>query len=538
MLFGRLEEAPRSELEESMSHVRPDSLLRARDRPENPTPFPDPSDHAERSHRRRHHARHATDLGDGFGSLVSWTVIGALVPGSGLVVAGRRKLGRLLLAVVVLAVATGVVLALRGDPLDMAARVVASPDMLLRVAIVIAVLTLLWVTLVIATHVALRRRVRLNRGQRFLAGTLVTALVLVGALPTLEAAHYALVARDTVESVFAPSQDKLSAGANRPGTAADPWAAVPRVNVLLIGSDAGKGREGIRPDTLILASIDTKSGETTLFSLPRNLQRVPFPSGSRAAKAFPNGFYCVNAQNGVNTDCLLNGIWTWAEGNPGYYPGVKNPGLTATVQGVEQVLGLQVDDYVMVNLKGFITFVDAIGGVRLHITERLPIGGSVEDPVPKYGWIEPGKNQLLDGWHALWYARSRWSTNDFDRMRRQRCVIAAVTRQADPKAVALNFDKIARAARDNISTDISVQDLNAWVTLALRVKRAHVRSLPLTDAVINTVKPDIPKIHRLVKRALETAETGTPVPTPSASKSGSGKSSTDQGTPVDVNEVC
>jgi LCP family protein required for cell wall assembly len=419
--------------------------------------------------------------------------------------------------------------------------------MLLRVAIGLAVLTLLWAAVVVLSHVALRRRVRPNRGQKILAGALVTALVLIGALPTLEAAHYALVARDTVQSVFGASQDKLSAGANRPGTAADPWAGIPRVNVLLIGSDAGKGREGIRPDTLILASIDTASGETTLFSLPRNLQHVPFPPGSRAAKAFPHGFYCINPQNGVNTDCLLNAIWTWADGNPQYYPGVKNPGLTATVQAVEQVLGLQIDDYLMVNLQGFITFVDAIGGVRLNITERLPIGGNVEDPVPRYGWIEPGRNELLDGWHALWYARSRWSTNDFDRMRRQRCVIAAVTRQADPKAVALNFDKIARAAKDNISTDISLQDLNAWVTLALRVKAAHVRSLALTDAVIDTVNPDIPKIHRIVRRALETADTSgkasTPTPTPSATRSRSSTpkpiaSSEETGTAVDVNQVC
>jgi LCP family protein required for cell wall assembly len=227
---------------------------------------------------------------------------------------------------------------------------------------------------------------------------------------------------------------------------------------------------------------------------------------------------------------------------------VKNPGLTATVQAVEQVLGLQIDDYLLVNLKGFITFVDAIGGVHLNITERLPIGGSVEDPRPVYGWIEKGRNQLLDGWHALWYARSRWSTNDFDRMKRQRCVIAAVTRQADPKSVALNFDKIAGAAKDNISTDISVQDLNAWVTLALRIKQAHVRSLPLTDSVINTVDPDIPKIHRLVRRALQTPDTTAPTataePTPSATPSGSSKpkpspSATEQGgQAVDVNQVC
>jgi LCP family protein required for cell wall assembly len=519
-----------------MSQVRPDSALRG-GHPEHDTPFPAPLDEVTRSHRRHRHARHATDFGDSFGALVGLTIAGALVPGTGLLAAGRRTTGRILLGIVLLAVAAGAVLVLRGDPLQTAARVLVNPAALFRVALGVVVLTLLWIEVVVLTHVCLRRQVRLDRGQRVLAGLLVGALVLVGALPALDAAHSALVARDTVQTVFATDTDTQPDG-RRPGTAADPWAGIPRVNVLLIGSDAGKGREGIRPDTLILASIDTKSGGTTLFSLPRNLQRVPFPPGSRAARAFPNGFYCVNPQNGVNTDCLLNGIWTWAEGNRQYYPGAENPGLTATVQGVEQVLGLQVDDYLMVNLKGFTTFVDAIGGVRLNITERLPIGGSVEDPRPRYGWIEPGRDQLLDGWHALWYARSRWSTNDFDRMRRQRCVIAAVTRQADPKAVALNFDKIARAAKDNITTDIRVQELDAWVTLALRIKQARVTSLPFTDALIDTVNPDIAKTHRIVRAALRTS---TPAPGPSASASRTptpSAPSKNQAAPANVDQVC
>ena len=523
-----------------MSQAWPDSILRG----EGQSPgdgFPDPGGAGGRRGRRVH-GRHATELGDRFGSVVSWTIIGALVPGAGLLAAGRRVLARVLLAIVLLALVAGVVLVLRGDPLQTAARVVASPDMLLMVVLGLALLTLLWAIVVVVTHVALRRAVRLDRGQRILAGTLVTSLVLVGALPAVEAAHYALVARDTVQSVFGGGQEGPSAGANRPGTAADPWAGIPRVNLLLIGSDAGKGREGARPDTLIVASIDTDSGATTLFSLPRNLQRVPFPPGSRAARAFPKGFHCINPQNGVNTDCLLNGVWSWAENNRAeYYPGVKQPGLTATEQAVEQVLGLEIDDYLMVNLKGFITFVDAIGGIRLDVTERLPIGGSVEDPVPRYGWIEPGRDRRLDGWHALWFARSRWSTNDFDRMRRQRCVLGAVSRQADPRAIALNFDKIARAAKDNITTDIPVRDLDAWVTLALRVKQARVTSLPFTDALINTVNPDIPKVHRIVRSALRTAGTPTPTPTPSATGRGRTPAPTPSGgaaRPVDVDEVC
>ena len=204
---------------------------------------------------------------------------------------------------------------MKGDAVQTAAHVVANPDMLLRVAIGIAVATLLWIILVIFTHASLRRRVRLNRGQRILAGTLVTSLVLVGALPGLEAGRYALVARDTVESVFATGQDKLSAGANRPGTTADPWAAVPRVNVLLIGSDAGRTAPGSVPTPSSSPASTRGRGEPSCSACPATCSGC----GSRPAarrQGLPAGLPMRQPANGVNTECLLNGIWTFAEGTP------------------------------------------------------------------------------------------------------------------------------------------------------------------------------------------------------------------------------
>src|SRR3954469_5102622 len=480
-----------------------------------------------------------------FARLVGWLLLGTVVPGLGLILAGRRTAGRLVFGIFTLALLACGAVVLWGRPVQAAARTLASPDKLLLVVVGLGALAAAWTGLVLVTYAVLRRQATLSRVQQALTVVLVTALALVGVIPVAKAASYGLVARDTVRSVFTTDGTELSPTARRPVvTAVDPWADVPRVNVLLIGSDAGRGREGTRPDTLIVASIDTATGDTVLLSLPRNLQRVPFPPGSRAAAAFPHGFYCINPQYGVNTDCLLNSVWTWAESNKAqFYPGVKEPGLTATVQAVEQVLGLQIDDYVMLDLTGFIVFVDARGGVRVNVSERLPIGGTTEDPVARYGWIEPGRDKLLDGWDALWFARSRWSTSDYDRMRRQRCVIAAVTRQADPQTVALNFDKIARAAKDNLSTDISLQDLDAWVTLALRVKHARVRSLTFTDDVIDTAHPDFATVHSLVKKALR-APSAEPQAAPTPSRTPN-RSSTPgpTGTPapsraLDVDQVC
>ena len=61
--------------------------------------------------------------------------------------------------------------------------------------------------------------------------------------------------------------------------------------MLLVGSDAGPDRKGTRTDTMMLASIDTTTGRTTLFALPRNIGYAQFPPGTPMAEKFPKGFH-------------------------------------------------------------------------------------------------------------------------------------------------------------------------------------------------------------------------------------------------------
>ena len=161
-------------------------------------------------------------------------------------------------------------------------------------------------------------------------------------------------------------------------------------------------------------------------------------------------------------------------------------------------------------------------------------------------YIEKGANQHLDGYKALWHARSRWSTSDYSRMARQRCVIGAVVSQANPAAMALAFPQIAAAAKSNIVTDIPLRDLKAWILLSERVKKGKVKSLAFTDAVIDTVNPDIVKMRELVTKANEAADTTAAAATPSsgsspaASKKPTSKPTqpADAAKAQDVNQVC
>jgi hypothetical protein len=121
-----------------------------------------------------------------------------------------------------------------------------------------------------------------------------------------------------------------------------------------------------------------------------------------------------------------------------------------------------------------------------------------------------------------------------------------MSQQVNPLTLAEAFPQLAKSLQKDMSTSIPLDDIGSWVTLALRIKNGHVRSLPFTDAVINTGNPDFDKIQALVQQALKPPTT----PSPAASSShaaGTNARTHDQATPkappdpskaVDVKEVC
>jgi LCP family protein required for cell wall assembly len=227
---------------------------------------------------------------------------------------------------------------------------------------------------------------------------------------------------------------------------------------------------------------------------------------------------------------------------------VSQPGLLATRQAVGEALGLSIDYYALVNLQGFQDVVNAIGGVQYDVERRIPIGGGTNQRTggkyPISGYIEPGP-QVLDGYHALWYARSREGSDDYDRMARQRCIIGAVADQAQPAKLALAFPKLAASAERNVETDIVGSELDAFVQLALRVQKGSLRSLPFTNKVIKPANPDFDKMREFVQEAIRPP---APKPSPSAPPSTPSTTPTPQTSPtkapanpdqaVELDQVC
>jgi LCP family protein required for cell wall assembly len=301
--------------------------------------------------------------------------------------------------------------------------------------------------------------------------------------------------RDLVSSVFAGGGEKK--------------ATAGRYNILLMGGDAGKDRTGLRPDSMTVASIDAETGRTVLISLPRNLEDVPFPESSPLHKRFPKGYSCADHS------CMLNAVYTYAMGHKDLYPGVRNPGAQATKEAVEGATGLKINYWALIDLKGFEALVDAVGGITIDVNRDIPIGGG---HAKLYGYVKKGKNQHLDGRSALWFARSRSDSSDYDRMARQKCVMSAMLQQLDPVTVLTNFNQIASAGKEIVATDIPTSRVDTMLDLAMKAKAKPLATLGFVPPTIYPGDPNFDKMHEMVATKVAAAEAAdNPTPAPSAS---------------------
>jgi LCP family protein required for cell wall assembly len=217
------------------------------------------------------------------------------------------------------------------------------------------------------------------------------------------------------------------------------------------------------------------------------------------AEQFPNGFEWKNCGH----DCYLNGVYTWAMGHKQFFPGVKEPGLLATQQAVEGLTGLKVNYYVLIDIAGFQHLLDAVGGITVDVGKKVPIGG-IGSPIK--GYIQPGKNQHLDGYHAMWFARSRAGASDYERMTRQKCVMTAMLNQLSPQKVLTKFQSIASASKEVVQTNIPAGELGTMTDLALDSKKLPVSSFSPVPPLIRTGDPDFGLIRTKVAEAISKSE--------------------------------
>ncbi|BCW62298.1 LCP family protein [Paenarthrobacter sp. MSM-2-10-13] len=416
------------------------------------------------------------------------------VPGSAQIVAGDRKLGRMALRVTItvwaLALLTLIVaLVNRSLLLSLATHPVGS----LFIIVILVALALGWAFLFLNT-LRIIRPALLAPGMRPIIAVVlaVSTVIASGSLGYL--AYVLNVSRNAIGSIF------------NAGPAIDPVDG--RYNFLMMGGDAGDDRTGRRPDSLSVISVDAKTGESAIISVPRNLQNAQFSEGSPMREIYPDGYNCGD-------ECLINAVNTEVTNNhQDLYPGVADPGAQATLEAVSGTLGITVQAYVLVDMDGFAKLIDAMGGIRIKAGGWVPISGPVTDEANGIhgmpdGWI-PAGDQHLNGFQALWYGRSREFVDDYARIARQQCVQQAMLKQLDPATLLTKFEDIANAGTKVVDSNISSTQLGSFVDLALKSKNQPVKRLtigpPDFDASFSTV-PDFDLIHAKVQEVLASSNT-------------------------------
>jgi LCP family protein required for cell wall assembly len=236
-------------------------------------------------------------------------------------------------------------------------------------------------------------------------------------------------------------------------TALPPLTDKETINFLLIGSDKRPG-SSYRTDTLVIAIVWPKDGQVSLISIPRDLW-IYIPT--------------VGMQR-INTAYQSGEITGYAGGGPGL--------LKDTIA---YNMGIRIDHTAMVDFDGFRRIVDTLGGVEVPISCAFTDWRLIDpsyDPENENNWwlftVGPGQVHM-DGDLALWYARSRLRSNDFDRGRRQQEVLRTIFAKALQTNTLSKIPQLYNDFSSTIVTDLGLGDLLLMSPYAVNFTNANIR---------------------------------------------------------------
>ena len=241
--------------------------------------------------------------------------------------------------------------------------------------------------------------------------------------------------------------------------------------VMLMGVDEREGDVG-RSDTLMIATLDPKKKKAAILSIPRDTR----------VKIQGHGFDKINA--------------AYAYG-----------GYKLTQSTVENLLGVEMEHYVLINVNAFTKIIDAIGGVDINVEKRM----YYEDPWDDNGGLVinlyPGQ-QHMDGKTAITYVRYRDEEGDIGRIARQQKFMQAVMDKLTSPAIIPRIPAIIGEVVDCIDTDLSVKQMIEFMSA---LKDAQARGLqtemlpgkPMYIGGISYWLPDLSKLRTTIANTLD-----------------------------------
>jgi LCP family protein required for cell wall assembly len=252
-----------------------------------------------------------------------------------------------------------------------------------------------------------------------------------------------------------------------------------RFTMLLLGSDARPGLGGERTDTIMIASIDPATGKVSFISLPRDTADVPIGPGQTYSPKVTGLFQQYHLNSGS-----------------------RKSAYQSMVKALQYTFGIEIDRYALVHFDGVISLIDQIGGIDVNLAQPF------DDPtshITRNGLhLHAGVNHL-DGPLALAFARSRHTTSDYDRSRRQQLIISI----AMTKVLGMGIGELATLAPSAftaIETNLTLDDAPALFALAQEARLGAYKGVVLgprtyateTAGFTNHLKIDV--VRALFKR--------------------------------------
>jgi len=248
------------------------------------------------------------------------------------------------------------------------------------------------------------------------------------------------------------------------------------LNIALLGSDQRPYGGGFRTDTIMILMLNKATRKAALVSFPRDLYvYIPAYGMDRINGAFPEG-YAIN------------------------YPG---GGFALFRDTMKYNFGLTIHHFAMMNFWGFRDLINQLGGIDVYCAYGLTDTrqGMGEYSVPS-GWNH------MDGDTALWYVRSRYTTSDFDRTRRQQEVILGISQTLLNKNALANIPGFFVTLANYVQSDLTLEMVEPFAEMATSlsissisraaiVPKTYARDWITPDGKM-VVLPDYGAIHSLL----------------------------------------
>jgi LCP family protein required for cell wall assembly len=289
---------------------------------------------------------------------------------------------------------------------------------------------------------------------------------------------------DPTARALTPTPVPTAAWGGFPGPSVPPSVPIPppvdpieqpegQINIVLFGSDQRPNSGGFRTDTIVVLTLNSELGTVSLTSFPRDLYvYVPGWTMQRINTAHPHG------------------------------------GFEMTQDTFAYNFGFKPDYFVLINFWSFVQMVDSLGGVNVSV------GVPLTDHRDGHGnYSVPAGVVHMDGETALWYVRSRGTSSDFERTRRQQEVLLAIFFRLISLNGLQRASELYNLYSDNVVTNATFNDLTPFLGLAAQlaedtsifrgytIDRSHVTSFT-TSAGAAVLLPNYDAITATIREAL------------------------------------